>query len=188
MEINITVPDGKSGKWKVETFTVTKKDEEAQIYSMFGSGRMVPQGTYKRLKRNNKTIMSNTPDEIDDFMRFLYHANGRILINGLGLGVTVQALLNKKEVTEIIIIEKSKDVIKLVASTYLKDKRVTIINADAFDYKAEKGIRFNAVWHDIWDNICADNLLEMKKLTRKYGKIADYQKSWCRDRCEDLKY
>lgn len=59
-----------------------------------------------------------------------------------------------------------------------------IINADAFAYKPPKSKRYGAVWHDIWANICADNLPEMHKLHRKYGRIADWQGSWCRWQCE----
>ena len=183
MRIDIEVPDGVSGEWKVESFTVQEK-ELSQMISMMKYGRGVPAGNYKKLTRNGYLVMSNTPDEISDFWRFACRAKGSVLVNGLGLGVLLKALLNKPEITEVIVIEKSSDVIKLVGETYLKDSRVTIINADAFDYKPPKGKRFNAVWHDIWDDICGDNLPEMKTLHRKYGRKTNYQESWCRYRCE----
>jgi hypothetical protein len=183
MEIKIDVPDGISGNWSVETFEVKEK-ELSQMISMLKYGRGVPAGKYKRLMRNGTCVMSNTPDEIRDFMHFVYTAKGSVLVNGLGIGVLLKALINKPEVTEITVIEKSEDVIKLVAQTYLTDNRVSIINADAFEYNPPKDKRYNAVWHDIWDDICADNLDEMKKLHRKYGRKADYQESWCRSRCE----
>jgi len=183
MEIDIDVPDGISGDWKVETFKV-EENEFSQMISMLKGGRSVPGGTYKRLMRGGTCIMSNTPDEIRDFRHFLNGASGRILVNGLGLGVLLKALLNKPDVTEVTVIEKSEDVIKLVAPTYLTDKRVTIINADAFEYKPPKDKRYDAVWHDIWDAICTDNLKGMKKLHRKYGKKTDYQASWGRELCE----
>ena len=183
MKIDINVPDGISGNWKVETFEVQEK-ELSQMISMFKTGRGVPAGTYKRLMRNGTCVMSNTPDEISDFMRFVWKAKGSVLVNGLGLGVLLKALLNKPEITDITVIEKSEDVIKLVAPTYTNDERVTIINADAFEYKPPKDKKYNAVWHDIWDYICSDNLDEMKTLHRKYGRKAEYQESWCRWRCE----
>jgi len=181
MKIEINVPDGISGDWKVETFIVPEEDF-SQMISMMKYGRGVPAGEYKSLKRNGQIVMSNTPDEIRDFMGFVYNAKGSVLVNGLGLGVLLKALLNKPEITDITVIEKSTDVINLVAPTYLTDSRVTIICADAFDYKPIK--HYNYVWHDIWDDICGDNLPEMKKLHRKYGKHSDHQMSWCRDRCE----
>jgi hypothetical protein len=179
MKIEVNVPDGVSGNWSVETFTV-EKDELSQMISLVKTGRGVPQGTYKRLMRGGTVVMSNTPDEIRDSLRFIWSAKGSVLVNGLGLGVLLNALLAKPEITDITVIEKSEDVINLVAPTFANEPRVTIIHADAFEYQSPKGKRYNAVWHDIWDNICADNYEEMKFLHRKYGRKADYQESWCR--------
>ena len=128
--------------------------------------------------------MSNTPDEIRDFSYFVSVAYGSVLINGLGLGVVVKALLNKPDITKVKVVEKSADVITLVADTYLKDPRVEIVQADCFEYKPPKGERYDAVWHDIWDEICADNLPEMQRLHRKYRKRTGFQGSWCRLQCE----
>jgi 16S rRNA A1518/A1519 N6-dimethyltransferase RsmA/KsgA/DIM1 with predicted DNA glycosylase/AP lyase activity len=185
MRINIDVPDGISGEWEVKSFTVSEEESKfARMKAAFHGGRgSLPPGNYKKLTRNGELIMSNTPDEIDDFLDFVYEARGSVLVNGLGLGVLLKALLNKPQITEVIVIEKSQDVINLVAPTYLVDKRVKIVCADAFEYKPEKGKRFNAVWHDIWDAICSDNLQEMTILHRKYGRITDYQASWGKDMC-----
>jgi hypothetical protein len=184
MKIDVDVPDGTSGNWKVETFEV-KENELSQSISMWKYGRGVPGGIYKRLMRNGTCVMSNTPDEINDARYFINHAKGSILINGLGLGVVVKALLLNPEVTDITVIEISQDVIDLVAPTYLSDSRLTIIHADAFDYKPPKNKMYDAVWHDIWDNICGDNVDEMKKLHRKYGRKTKHQESWCRWKCEE---
>lgn len=183
MKIDIDVPDGVSGEWRVETFEV-KNGELSQMLSVIKTGRGVPGGTYKALKRGETTVMSNTPDEIRDFMSFVHRAKGSVLVNGLGIGVLLKALLNKPEVTDITVIELSEDVIKLVAPTYLMDSRVTIIQGDAFTYKPPVDKKYDAVWHDIWDYICGDNLEEMKKLHRKYGRRTKYQESWCRELCE----
>ena len=189
MKIEINVPDGISGNWSIESFTVSKQDSDFQnIRALFQNGRgSLPSGNYKKLKHNGTMVMSNVPDEIRDFQNFLYSAHGHILINGLGLGVLVSGLLKKETVTGITIIEKSTDVIKLSGSTYLKDKRVKIINSDAFIYAPPLGVRYDCVWHDIWNYITSNNLPEMHKLHRKYGKKCDYQESWCRYECERQK-
>lgn len=186
-EITINVPDGVSGNWAVQSFTVSEEDAKfAGLRAMMHGGRGgIKAGTYKKIQRGETLVMSNTPDEIQDFRHFVHRATGKVLVNGLGLGVLLKALLDKPEVTEIIVIEKSQDVINLVAETY-KDKRLTIINADAFEYQPPKGERYNCVWHDIWDNITSDNLNEMTTLHRKYGSRCNYQESWCRARCQDL--
>lgn len=183
MRIDVRVPDGQSGIWKVETFEVPK-DDLSQKISFFKTGRGVPPGTYKRLTRNGTVVMSNTPDEISDFLRFASRAKGSVLINGLGLGVLLEYLLTKEDVTDITVVELSSDVINLSGPTYMEDPRVTIINDNCFKYQPPKGKRYNAVWHDIWDHITSDNLPEMQTLHRKYGRRADYQESWCRWQCE----
>jgi len=188
MNIEINVPDGKSGSWEIKTKIAPEPDPLTKARAIIhGYGRYVPAGTYKVLLRNNTVVMSNTPDEIRDSISFIRAAKGDVLINGLGLGVILKALLDKPEIDSVTVIEKSEDVINLVAPTYQNDKRVTIIHDDAFTYKPEKGKKYNAVWHDIWDDITSDNLPEMIKLHRKYGKIAFYQESWCRHICEKMR-
>lgn len=103
-------------------------------------------------------------------------------MNGLGLGLIVGCMLEKEQVNHVTVIEISAEVIELVGTHYLKKygDRLTIIHADALEYKPSKGQRFNTVWHDIWPTICSDHLPDMHKLHRKYGRRCDWQGSWCR--------
>ena len=186
----IDIPDSSSGIYKIETFEVTEKEAKFQnmraAFSFSDRGLYIKPGTYKRLLRNQEVIMSNTPAEIagcDRFIREACRRGGNILINGLGLGVVLQALLGGPTltvITSITVIEISADVIKLVAP-YFTEPRVKIIQGDAFTYKPPKGKRYSAVWHDIWDNICSDNLSAMARLHRKYARKCDWQGSWSKD-------
>lgn len=188
--VPVDVPDGKSGPWEVYSYEVTKEAADFQmIRSVFTSGRRhVPAGSYKGLRRGAEIIMSNTPDEIRDCKDFFKEVKGRVLINGLGLGIVLDVILHKVNedgtpaVTEVIVVEKSQDVFNLTSPTFLKDKRVKIVVADAYEYKAEG--KFDAVWHDIWDDISPSNLKGMRKLHMKYGRKSDWQGSWCREECE----
>ena len=184
MEIKVDVPDGKSGDWEVSTFEISEADAEfgniRAMFSFTNRGRTIEAGTYKRLTRNGQAIMSNTPAEISDHICFIYRAKkngGSILINGLGLGVALVAILESERVESVTVIEKSEDVIALVTPSFIHDERVGIIHADAFDWKPPKGVRYSSAWHDIWDDICEDNLSEITKLHRKYGKRCDWQGS-----------
>ena len=180
------LPEGKSGEWSIEHFTVT--DEDVKLHNLRCAikpgmhGREMIPGTYMRLKRGRALVMSNTPAEKADYWAFVHHAKGNVLINGLGLGCVLRDVLVKPEVERVTVIEISPDVIKLVAP-HFDGERLTIINDDAMTWVPPRGERYDAVWHDIWDDICADNLPKMRALHRKYGRRSAYQESWCRHLC-----
>lgn len=174
----VEIPDGVSGDWRVETFEIS--DGEARFSWLRGGLNGVEAGKYKRLMRGRTVIMSNTRMERITNREFVYEARGRVLINGLGLGMVLRAILQKPEVAYVRVIEKSVDVIALVGPYFSFDPRVEIIHADAMEYKPAKGERFDVVWHDIWENICSDNNEQMKVLHRRYGRICDWQGSWSR--------
>lgn len=190
--MKVDIPEMSLGKWQVEKFTVTEEQAKIEACRAIFSGRgcMFP-GTYTRLVRNNEhgraLVMSDTPDEVDDHFVPIRKAVGHCLINGLGLGVVVNGMLCKSEVDKVTVVEYDSALIDLVGA-YWKDiygDRLEIVHADALEYKPPRNSRFSVVWHDIWDTICADNLPEMHKLHRKYGKRADWQGSWCRELCEE---
>ena len=176
----VTVPEGERGAWTIQRFTVRDDESEFTALRSIGRGRgYVPAATYTKLVHAQRGIvMSDTPDELRDHLSAYYAARGNVLINGLGLGVIAGAVLNKDGVDHVTVIEIDADVIALVGPHYACN-RLTIINADAFTYKPPKGARYDMVWHDVWDTICADNLPEMTKLKRRYGRRADWQGCWC---------
>ena len=177
---NVEIPEASSGPWKIEKFTVSDKD--IGTFRLAMQGRYLPAGTYPRLvHRNRGVVMSDTPAEKSDHYDFVRRAKGHVLINGLGIGMCLNAVLKKHDVEKATVVEIDADVIALSGETYLSDPRVEIINCSAFDYIPPKGIRYGAVWHDIWDSICEDNLEEMATLHRKYGRRCDWQGSWCKE-------
>lgn len=181
-EYKVSVPEGEIGDWKIKKFTVdNKKDKISQLSSLYSSGRFVPSGTYTKLTYKNDIVMSDTPDEIRDHLYFIGKAKGNILIAGLGLGMVIQAIGNKEDVKSITVIEKSKDVIDLVGDYYLKmfPNKLKIVNADIFEWKTSD--YFDCAWYDIWNDLCTDNVEEMKKLHRKFGRRTGWQGSWGRD-------
>lgn len=186
-DLRVSVPEGSSGEWYVEKFTVI--DEDVRVHNMRcafkpGMGRRIMRaGTYTKLLRHRHLVMSDTPAEAMDHRAPIRAAYGSVLINGLGLGVVLKGVLADPEVTDVTVIEKSPDVIALVGPHY-SDPRLAIIEADAMEWRPPKGKRYGMVWHDIWDDICADNLPQMHKLHRRYGRCSEWQGSWCRAECE----
>jgi hypothetical protein len=175
-----TIPAGEAGEWRVSKFTVKANDVGLYNLRLIRDGqsrRVVPPGDYTRLTRKGTVVMSDTPAEAHEHSVLYGRAAGSVLLNGLGLGFGLSAILRKPEVTAVTVVEKSADVIKLVAP-HIADERLVIINADALEWRPAKGIRYNVVWHDIWDEVLnSDHKPEVSKLRRAYGRLADFQ--WC---------
>jgi hypothetical protein len=190
------IPEGETEHWAVERFTVSGEDERRGMMracNPSSGGRYVPKGTYTRLVRQTERgfagpMMSDTPDEIHDHLFPLMEARGVCLVTGLGLGCVVKGMLEKRDehgeyaVEKVIVIEIEAEIIALVGP-WLKEKygdRLEIRHADALTYKAPVGEKYDTVWHDIWPDICEDNLDTMATLHRKYGRRCRWQGSWQR--------
>ena len=176
------LPEGESGNVRIEKFHVSPED------AAFTAIRRdyVASGDYTRLIINGRLMMSDTRKEYNDCHQLFQVARGKILINGLGLGCCLQVLTHLPNIDEITVIEKNENVIKLVSPAFC-DPRITIIHADAFEYKPPKGKRYDIVWHDIWPNICLDYWQDMVKLHRKYGRRCEWQESWSRPELRKIK-
>ncbi len=176
----VDLPEISKGDWRIEKFTTDRMDFHSLLHD-----REVPVGEqFTRLMRGQHTVvMSDTPAERREHYKAVRRATGSCLLNGLGIGMILKNILLKPDVTDVTVVEISQDLIDIVAPHY-NDPRVTFICANALEYKPPKGKRYQMVWHDIWDNICTDNLEDMKKLHRKYGRITDWQGSWAREECE----
>lgn len=189
MKIDLNLKPGKSGEWEVKQFRVSEEDAKWDRVRNAVNGhpeRAVSAGDYWKLTYHGNIYMSNTPAEVMDHWPFIYRANGCILIAGLGLGMVVKALLDKPDVSRIVIVEKSEDVINLVGQAYTGDSRVEIVHGDIFDYKPKE--HFDYAWFDIWQEIDGDNYPEMKRLHCRFARAATVKDSWCREQCKELYY
>lgn len=71
--------------------------------------------------------------------------------------------------------------VALVEPHYRKlygEKAFDVIHADVFEWKPPKGQKRGAVWFDIWSDLCEDNLPQMTKLKRKFGRRSDWKGCW----------
>jgi len=199
-QYKVDVPEGRSGAWAIEHFEITEKEAKfSQLRAAIntsGRGRSVTAGTYTNLVHyitsdqglvsHVVTIMSDTEAEIRDHLRVIYKAKGHVLIHGLGIGMVAKACLSKPEVESVTVVELQPDVIKLVGPwleglAAKANKRLTIIQGDAFTWKPPKEQKWDIVWHDVWNEICTDNLPQMSKLHRRFGKRCSWQDSWSRE-------
>lgn len=181
-ERKVSVPEGRSGSWTVERFTVDGKDVECLRLSM--AGRSLPPGTYTRLMRGGSLVMSDTPAEWRDHIGPINRASKpearTVLLHGLGIGMVLGAILRFPHITSVDVVEKSEDVLRLVGPTYASDARLSLHHGDAMTHPWPAGKRWDVVWHDIWDDICADNWPDIHRLHRRFGRRSGWQGSWSR--------
>lgn len=95
--------------------------------------------------------MEDTPFELRTHLGFVMRAYGRVLITGLGLGCVIRGLQQNPKVQEIICIENSPDVLRLVLPHTPAD-RLTVIEADALKWTSQNKDPFDCAWHDLWTN------------------------------------
>ena len=186
MKIDLNLREGKKGDWEVKKFSISEKEArwDQVRCAVNGCGsRAVVAGDYWKLTENGYIYMTNTPAEVRDHYGFIHSALGSVLIAGLGLGMVIQALLDRGKCERIVVVEKSQDVIDLVGPCY-DDPRVEIVCSDIFDYKPKE--HFDYAWFDIWPDICGDNYAEMKRLHRKFARSVTNKDSWCRRECYRL--
>ena len=187
-----TVPDGERGDWRISTFEISADEARfANLRAAIKGDRlaMVYPGTYKKLTHKRRgVIMSNTPMEIRTNREAFRAATGRVLVNGLGLGMLLEGILSKPDVTFVRVIEIDADVIALVGPHFARDPRVEVVHADAHAYAPPKGeTPFDYAWHDIWDTISGDNLSSMAILGRKWNRRRALSSGfWVRDECRRL--
>jgi hypothetical protein len=172
----------------VSTITITEDQaRHSRVRAIFNGGRgVIDPGEYTALFVDDVLWMSDTPDEKYDHydpVAVAVRHGGRVLINGLGLGMVVGAMLKIPHVEHVDVVEHDKRIIDAIGPHYAGE-RCTIHHADAYTITWPVGSHWSVVWHDIWPSIGSDNLPEMGKLHRKYGRRADWQGSWARDLCE----
>jgi len=118
------LPDGMMGEVEVRRIVVTERDVEvARMRSMFGGGSTaIRAGEYVGLYRNGSLWMSDTPDEQYDHMPVITnvakHRAERVLINGLGIGMVLNAVLHMDCVQHVDVVEIDPDVVALVGPHY----------------------------------------------------------------------
>jgi hypothetical protein len=183
-DYKVAVPEGVSGDVRIERFEIPRHSIEN--VRMAFDGRGATPGTYTRLMVGRHLWMSDTNAEWRDHLEAVHQIRargGRVLINGLGLGMVVKAALAVDTVTRVDVVENSEDVIKLVGPTYEADPRVKIFHGDAFEMSKVwiKNSHWTVAWHDIWRNMSEDNLPEMASLKRSYGRRVDWQGAWGQD-------
>lgn len=112
--------------------------------------------------------MSVTPYEIKTMERPLRQARGKVLALGLGLGYYPFMALEKREVEEVTVVEKDKDVLSLFEREILPQfprKKITLVHDEARHYLSGRKPSFDTTFFDIHST--AEDSLESYALALK---------------------
>jgi len=192
-DFKVDLPLGKHGDvaiGRINIFPNSGPDIMYRLEQQVGvRGRSCPAGQYTALYRNGELWMSDTRAEIRDqegCFRQVRRRGGRILVNGLGLGMFVKACLALPNVTHVDVVDIDPDVVALIGPHY-ESERCTIHLADAYEIQWPVGSHWTVAWHDIWQTIGTANGPEITRLKRKYGSRADYQEAWVKGEVKRMK-
>lgn len=170
-----------------------KREKDPLTYIQLAmEGAAISDGKYVRLHVNGELMMSDTDMEKRSNRVFCSRAMGRVLVAGLGIGLVLYNIMDKPEVTEIIVIEKYQDVIDLV-SPYFNSPKIKIICADIMEWKPTKGEKFDSMYFDIWPDACTDNLKQIRFLHNRFKYFKNrsnpncYMDSWMKNYLQRLK-
>lgn len=183
--MTVDLPECSQDGLSIERFTIGRDNIHNAMLSL--GGRSTRPGTYTGLMLNGHLWMSDTDAEKRDHMEVLHAVRGwgakRVLINGLGLGMVLKGVLAYEHVEHVDVVEIDDRVANLVGPHYTKDPRVHIHVADAYKQMAKwpAGTTWDVVWSDIWPDLCTDNLKDMARLRRSYGRRSSWNDCWGRE-------
>lgn len=120
---------------------------------------------------NGETWMSLTPLEIESHYMPIQLAKGKVGVAGLGLGYYTQRILDKEEVSEVIVYELNQEVIDTYLMLFGEHTKLTIKKENALHIKNEE---FDFFYNDIYATVLhEDVVVDMLKIT-KNNKINLY--------------
>jgi hypothetical protein len=116
--------------------------------------------------------MTDLPIEQFQIDPMLDPMRGRVLVGGLGLGYAAQTLARMRSVMEVVVIEKSPEVIELVARNVkgTGKRKVRVIEADLHVWlRDNQHERFDWAFYDIWapdgERVFFDHVVPLRRLT-----------------------
>lgn len=124
-----------------------------------------------KLYNNEELVMELSAREIEGTYCIIKKAKGRVGIIGLGLGYVAMEMAKKKNVKEVIVYEKEKDVIELFEKNFGKQRKIKIIHGDGFEAKKEK---FDYFYTDIYGYELSEKIVSDYKKLLELHEIKEY--------------
>jgi len=131
------------------------------------------------------------PEDYQSYLPTVKLAEGKMLSLGLGIGLLPEMLkekLDNKTVSQLDIVEISKDVINLTWR-YQKRPEINLIEGDAWDYIKNSNEKYDTIFTDIqcrkWDAVVGGKI--MSEIARRMLKPGGIVKWWLQEITEKLR-
>jgi len=203
-----SVPPTGVGAWRIEKRWVdqTAADQGNSHDQLLHMGfRRLPlgPGLFTVLRHFNKLVMSDHLEHRLELCEPYLHAHGRVLLNGLGMGLLLDAILGTRAFvrfgTSILVTEIAPEVIQMVAEPLLVKHFGSFrrryrtegpsVYAEKFGLRAEVICtdatkipilgHFDMIWHDIWTDYRPENFDEMRMMLRRWRhKVSGFHGCW----------
>ena len=161
---NNKISENQIGNYKI---IKTKHNNIGYLYEKQEYGDL----TIPELRIGNEMCMQIGPREIQGSYEVIKFAKGKVGIVGLGLGYVVEEMAKNPKVTEIIVYEKSRNIIKLYKENFGDNPKIKIINKDAYKAKRE---RFDFFFVDIYGYELSLKVVEDYVKFKKIHDIKEY--------------
>ncbi|WP_297632497.1 hypothetical protein [uncultured Clostridium sp.] len=124
-----------------------------------------------KLYNKEELIMELSAREVEGTYCIIKKARGRVGIIGLGLGYVAMEIAKKKNVKEVIVYEKEKDVIQLFEKNFGKQRKIKIIHGNGFEAKKDK---FDYFYTDIYGYELSERIVSDYKQLMNLHQIKEY--------------
>ena len=184
------LPTGKDGVYEISHKVATERDAAwSNMRAAAGHPwERIRAGTYTRLTKGGDwgTLMSDTDMEWQTNGAPLYRSKGAVLMAGLGIGFIVKEVVERPQVTSVVVVEKSPEVVRLVEPAMRAvlgplASKLAIVVADIKEYKPARGYRFDCIYVDIWGDQSPDEIAEGQKICarlRRYQSKGGWTSFW----------
>ena len=181
----IKIPNAKKGKYVLgnlnyhpyELFPLDDvKVDEKSFMELSQIGYFKESFSYPYLGTSDSVWMSLNPNEIMTMDKHIKKAKGNVLVLGLGMGYFAFMVANKKEVNNVIVVEKDQNIIDLfmehIYPSFLNKDKIRIVKEDAFKYldNKENNKKFDMVFIDLWHSV-EDGINIFLRLKEVEGRI-----------------
>lgn len=135
--------------------------------------------------------MTDLPEELNQIAEMLYNVDpsGRVLVGGLGLGILARTVAQRDGVTDVVVVERSTDVIKLCAppNSDGADGLATFkaVQSDIYKYLRTTKEKFDYYLLDTWTGTSESTwwteVLPLRRVIRKRWGISPEIHGWAED-------